>query len=377
LIVGGLANIYWLGTKELRSLLHDKVMLLLVVYAFTFVVYSMATGFAPELKNASIAIVDEDRSQLSGRLVAAFLPPYFRPPEMISADQIDRRMDVGRDTFVIDIPPDFQADVLAGRRPALQVNVDATAVMQAGIGAGYVQQIVSMEVNRFLGRSERETAGPAELVVRMAFNPNLTVSWFTGVMAIINNITMAAVVLAGAAVIREREHGTMDHLMVMPLRSLEIALAKVWANGLVITILASLSLWLVVQKLLGMPVIGSRPLFIAGIMLYLFFATAVGILLGTVARSMPQLGLLFFLVVLPMNLLSGSNTPLESMPRALQTIMSVVPTTHFVALAQGILYRGAGFAIVWPHFLAMAAGGLAVFALALLRFRASAAASVG
>ncbi len=375
--MGSLANIYWLGIKELRSLFHDKVMLLLVIYAFTFVVYNMATGFAPELKNASIAIVDEDRSQLSARLAGAFLGPYFRPPEMIAPGEIDRRLDLGRDTFVVDIPPEFQADVLAGRRPALQVNVDATAVMQAGIGAGYIQQIVSMEVNRFLGRSEGEAAAPAELVVRMAFNPNLTVSWFTGVMAIINNISMAAIVLAGAAVIREREHGTMDHLMVMPLRNLEIALAKVWANGLVITVLASLSLWLVVQNLLGMPVIGSRPLFITCIMLYLFFATAVGVLLGTVARSMPQLGLLFFLVVLPMNLLSGSNTPVESMPPALQTIMSVVPTTHFVALAQGILYRGAGFAIVWPHFLAMAAGGIVVFALALLRFRASAATSVG
>jgi len=372
-----LANIYWLGTKELRSLFHDKVMLFLVIYAFSFAVYSHATGILPELRNASVAIADEDHSQLSGRLAQSFLPPYFQPPRMIAPGEIEHRMNLGIDTFALDIPPDFQADVLAGRRPALQVNVDATAVMQAGIGAGYIEQIVAMEARRFLGKSEQEARLPADLVVRFAFNPNLDTTWFTGVMAIINNITMLAVVLAGAAVIREREHGTLDHLLVMPLRSIEIALAKVWANGLAITVTASLSLWIIVQALLGMPVIGSPWLFIAGIAFYLFFVIAVGILLGTIARSMPQLGLLFFLVVLPMNMLSGSNTPLESMPVVLQWIMSVVPSTHFVALAQAILYRGADFTIVWPHFLAMALGGGVVFAWALWRFRASVIQAVG
>jgi ABC-2 type transport system permease protein len=371
--VESLGNIYWLGLKELRSFAHDRVMLLLVIYAFSFAVYSHATGISPELKNATIAIADEDRSQLSGRLIQALLPPYFQAPRMISPAEMDHRMNLGLDTFALDIPPSFQADVLAGRRPAIQVDVDATAVMQAGIGAAYIEQILATETARFLRRSEQEASAPADLVVRIAFNPNLNVTWFSGVMAIIDNITMLAVVLAGAAVIREREHGTLDHLMVMPLRSVEIALAKVWANGLVITLSASLSLWLVVQTLLAMPVIGSFWLFVAGTVLYLFFVTAVGILLGTVARSMPQLGLLFFLVVLPMNMLSGTFTPLDSMPLGLQWLMGIVPSTHFVALTQAILYRGAGFDLVWRQFLAMAAGGGAVFLLALLRFKASTA----
>ena len=109
----------------------------------------------------------------------------------------------------------------------------------------------------------------------------------------------------------------------------------------------------------------------AGVVLYLFFATAVGIFLGTVARSMPQLGLLFILIVLPMNLLSGANTPLESMPEALQVIMQAVPSTHFVSIAQAILYRGAGLAIVWPRFVAVGGIGMLFFGLALLRFRAA------
>jgi ABC-2 type transport system permease protein len=188
-------------------------------------------------------------------------------------------------------------------------------------------------------------------------------------MGIVTNITMLAIILAGAAIIREREHGTMDHLLVMPLSPFEIAMSKVWANALVITVAVGLSLAIVVRVILGIPVAGSVPLFMLGVALYLFFATAVGILLGTIARSMPQLGLLYMMIALPMNLLSGGNTPMESMPQFLQTIMSVSPSTHFVSFAQAILYRGAGLDVVWPQFLSVTVIGALFLAVAVGRFR--------
>ena len=192
-------------------------------------------------------------------------------------------------------------------------------------------------------------------------------------MGIINNVTMLAIILAGAAIIREREHGTMDHLLVMPLTPFEIVMSKVWADGLVITVAVGLSLYVIIRWMLAIPIAGSIPLFMVGVVIYLFFATAIGIFLGTVARSMPQMGLLFMLVYLPMNMLSGSNTPLESMPPWLATVMQVSPSTHFVLFAQSILYRGAGFGVVWPQFLAVAVVGGLFFGLAILRFRAVAA----
>jgi ABC-2 type transport system permease protein len=140
---------------------------------------------------------------------------------------------------------------------------------------------------------------------------------------------MLAIVLAGAALVREREHGTMDHLLVMPLTPFEIAMSKIWANALVTVVAVALSLYFVVRGLLGIPIAGSVPLFLFGVAIYLFFATAVGLLLGTIARSMPQLGLLYLLVYLPLAMLSGSNTPLESMPPWLATIVQVSPTAHF------------------------------------------------
>jgi ABC-2 type transport system permease protein len=192
-------------------------------------------------------------------------------------------------------------------------------------------------------------------------------------MGIINNVTMLAIILAGAAVIREREHGTMDHLLVMPLTPFEIAMAKVWANGLVITVATAISLYVVVQTLLGVPIAGSIPLFLVGAAIYLFFATAIGIFIGTICRSMPQLGLIFMLLYAPMVILSGSNTPLESMPHWLATAMRASPSTHFVSFAQAILYRGAGFDVVWPNFLFVALVGGVFFGFALLRFRSVAA----
>lgn len=371
-----LGNIFWLGTKELRSFMRDFVLLGLVVYAFSLAVIAQAQNSSQEVHNASIAIVDEDRSELSRRIARAFQPPYFQTPQPIAERDIVPFMNAGRYTFVVDIPPHFERNVRAGRQPAIQLDVDATAMVQAGLGADYAQQIIMTEIDNFLSRAERAPAVPVNLVVRIAFNPNVETAWFTSIMGIINGVTMLAIVLAGAALVREREHGTMDHLLLMPLTPFEIAMSKIWANGLVIVIAVGLSLYFVVRGLLGIPIAGSVPLFLFGVAIYLFFATAVGLLLGTIARSMPQLGLLYLLVYLPLAMLSGSNTPLESMPPWLATIVQVSPTAHFVSFAQAILYRGAGLAVVWPQFVTVALIGGLFLELALLRFRKVTAAAM-
>ncbi len=358
-----------LGIKELRSLWHDKVLLLFVLWAFSFGVYSAATAVTRELHHAAIAVVDEDRSPLSQRIVGAFYGPYFRPPALIGLTEIDPGLDAGRYTFVLDIPPNFQRDVQAGRQPTLQVNIDATQMSQAFIGASYIQNIVMDETNGFVQRRSRDTALPIPLVVRVRFNPNLNGIWFGGVMKIIDHITMLSVILTGAALIREREHGTLEHLLVMPLTPFQIMVAKIWANGAVVLVAAGLSLWLVVRGVLGVPIAGSVTLFLFGAALHLFSSTSLGIFLGTIARSMPQFGLLMILVILPLQLLSGGMTPRESMPGVVQTIMLAAPTTHFVKFAQAILYRGAGLDVVWPQFLAITAIGAVFFLVALTRFR--------
>lgn len=364
-----LSTIFWLATKELRSFFRDWVLFGLVIYSFSLAIIAQAQSNTQELRYASIGVVDEDRSELSRRITRVFMPPYFKTARPVELGEVDHLMNNGQFTFIVDIPPHFERDVLGGRRPALQVAVDATAVMQAGIGAGYMQRIIQTEIDDFVPPRVGSRPSPVDLAIRIAFNPNVTTAWFTSVMGILNSVTMLAIILAGAAVVREREHGTMDHLLAMPVSPFEIAMSKILANGLVITVAVGLSLYLVVSRLLAVPIAGSVPLFMAGVVLYLFFATAVGIFLATIARTMPQLGLLFLLVAIPLNMLSGSNTPLESMPPFLRAIMQASPSTHFVSFAQAILYRGAGFDAIWPQYLAVAAMGCLFLGLALLRFR--------
>jgi ABC-2 type transport system permease protein len=363
-----LRSIFWLGLKEFRSLARDTALVGFILYAFTYAVYGPAKGAPVELRNASVAVVDEDRSVLSARVADALLPPYFRPARRIDISDIDRDMDAGKYTFVVDIPPRFQADVEAGRRPTIQVNVDATAMAQAGRGATYIQNAIGEEVLRFV-HAPQAAQPPVTLVTRAKFNPNLQDSWFLSVSQIINNITMLAIILSGAAVVREREHGTVEHLLVMPLRASDIMLAKIWSSAVVIVLVATASLEVMVRSLLHVPIAGSVMLFMAGSVLYMFSVTSLGIFLATVARSMPQFGLLAFPVFIVLNLLSGGTTPLDSMPQWLQQVMQFSPTAHFVNYSMAILYRGAGLGDVWQHAAVVSAMGLVFFFAALLRFR--------
>ncbi len=366
-----LSNIYRLGIKELRSFVHDRILFILIVWAFSGGIYAATTATSQELHNAPIAVVDEDQSKLSGRIVGAFYGPYFKPPIMISHAEIDHGLDAGIYTFVVNIPPNLEHDIVAGKHPDLQVNIDATRMTQAFIGAGYIQNIVNGEVGEFLKGYRQNTALPIQLTTHVKFNPNLSSAWFGSIMELINNITMLSIILTGAALIREREHGTLEHLLVMPLNAAEIVLAKIWSMGLVVLLAAGLSLHFVVQGALHVPISGSIPLFMCGALLHLFAATSMGVFMGTVARNMPQLGLLMILTILPLHLLSGGVTPRESMPEIVQLIMQAAPTTHFVSLAQAILYRGAGFDVVWPSFLAIIGIGGVFFTLSLALFRKS------
>lgn len=364
-----LANIWNLGLKELRSLWGDKVLMVFVLLAFTLIVYTAGSAGSMELNNAPVAVVDEDQTILSRRIMQSFQQPWFLKPDLIRYDQIDTMLDRGSHTFVLVIPEGFERDVRKGDVVSVQLNIDATRMTQAFIGANYIQSFVMTEVAEFIEPGSGSTELPVNLVNRVSFNPNLEGSWFGGVMELITEITLISIILTGAALIREREHGTIEHLMVMPLRSYEIMAAKVWANALVVMIAATLSVTVVIQGWLGVPVAGSVPLFLFGALIHLFSTTAIGILIGTVARTMPQFGLLLILIILPLQLLSGGITPRESMPELVQEIMLLAPTTHFVSLAQGILYRGAGIDVVWPQFLALMSIGAVFFGAALVLFR--------
>jgi ABC-2 type transport system permease protein len=363
-------HIIQLGIKELLSLARDPVLLFLIVYSFTFSVYTPAKSAVMDVINASIAVVDEDHSTVSRQIRDALLPPLFLPAAVIPFGEINQAMDEGKYTFVIDIPPKFQRDLTKGATPTVEVITDATAMSQAGRGPSYIQKIINAEAESFwAGKGKRENQDLVRLVTRARFNPNMQQSWFVAINQIINNISVLAIFLTGAAVLREREHGTIEHLLVMPLSPYELMFAKIWANGLVVVVAVMFSLFLIVKGAIGVPIAGSIPLFLGGLVIYLFSVTALGVMLSTLVRSMPQFGLLAFPVFIVMSLLSGGQTPLESMPIALQRFMQFVPSTHFVSFSQAVLFRNATPAMVWPDMTKMLLIGAAYTMFTLSRFR--------
>lgn len=363
------ANIYNLGVKELISLVRDGILIVLILYAFTLDIYFAANSLPETLHKAPLSIVDEDHSQLSKRIIDAFYLPYFTSPTLTTLDKIDDRLNAGLDTFSIIIPTKFEKDVLGGRKPVIQLNVDATRVSQALTGNEQIQQIITGEVVTYLQGHRSNKQLQIDIPVRIMFNPELNESWYGGVMELINVITMLSIILTGAALIREREHGTVEHLLVMPVTPFEIMVSKIWSMAAVVLVATLFSLIFIIQFWIAMPIQGSLFLFMVGTLFFLYATTSLAIFLATFARSMPQFALLMILTILPMQILSGSVTPRESMPEWLQRIMLLTPNTHFVLLAQAILYRGAGLRVVWPQLLSLLLIGSFLFSISLARFR--------
>jgi ABC-2 type transport system permease protein len=362
-------TVFQLSIKELWSLWRDPAMLILIVYVFTLNIYTAATAVPETLHNAPIAFVDHDQSQLSRRVIDAFVPPYFLTPEIIEHHQVNEALDTGLFTFVVTIPPNFEKEASKGLTPDIQVNVDATRISQAFTGNGYITEIINDEVGAYLRGYKSETVLPVELVLRARFNPALESYWFGSVMELISAVTMIAIILSGAALIREKERGTIEHLLAMPVSNSEIMLSKILATSLVVWLATLMSVYLIIMGALDVPISGDIRLFMAAVALQLFAVSSMGIFMATIARSMPQFGLLLILVLLPLQLLSGGTTPRESMPDFIQYIMLLMPNTHFVMASQSVLYRSAGITVIYPQLIALFLIGCAFYFIAFKRFK--------
>ena len=363
-------NILALSAKELRSLFSDTVLVVLIVFAFTALVHSAATGINNDVNNASVGVIDADQSVLSHRILDALQQPHFQKPVPVQREEVEELLDKGKLMFVLEFPPHFQRDVEMGREPKVQLLTDATNMAQAGLGQSYIGHIFQNELVDFLKQKDLiDEMTPVKSVATLVFNPNATDMWPAAVMEVDNMITMITLVLVGAAVIRERERGTIEHLLVMPVNSAEIVLAKIIANGLVICTIALLSMHFMVGGLLQVPLLGSLALFALGAGLFMFSIASLAVMLATLAPTMPQYSLLMMPVYIIALMFSGSSSPRSNMPETAQWISEYWPTTQFMTFAQNILLRGAGFEVVWPQMVAMIISGALFLGFALFRFR--------
>jgi ABC-2 type transport system permease protein len=364
-------HIYRLGLKELISFRYDYVLVVMVIYSFTVMVIVPSKGTGLQVHNSSVAFVDEDRSPLSERIIDAIQLPYFQKPKAITFHDINQVLDRGEYIFVLYIPSGFQKDVLAGKSPEVSIDVDATAIGHAKLGTTYLTRIINDEINTFVLRSPKLPNLPFQLITRVLYNQNRESSWFMSVVFLINMITLLSIILPAAALIKEKERGTVEHLLVMPLVPVEITIAKVWANSFIVVVGAMFSLFFSVKWIVGSPIQGSTFLFFIGTIFFLYATTELGVFLATIAKNQPQAGLLSMPIVVPMTILSGGITPIESMPRFLQIALQFAPTTHYMEFCARVLFRDAGISVVWPQLAAMAAIGTVLFIGAMIRFRAT------
>jgi ABC-2 type transport system permease protein len=362
--------------KEVLQFLRDPILMLILVYAFILGVRNAGTSVSMQIEHAPIAFIDNDRSQASRELIYSFQEPWFANRGVISgAREGQRLLDSGKVMAVLDIPPQFEQNLLQGDAESVQLQLDTSNSSIAEIVEGYVTSVVAPIAQsyglRSLGIAPSSSNLPPGIndVHRIWFNPNVLDSWFQSVCQLIQVITMLALLLPAAAMVREKERGTIEQLTVSPLSPLQIILPKVISMTIAIIIGCCLSLFIVIGPMFHVPMKGSLLLFFVITAIYVFSMTGIGVFIASISRNLAQVGLLSIMLMTPMIYLSGKFTPPEAMPGALLAVMYIQPTYYYLNIVFGILLKGAGLQILWQQILIMTTLGAVIFIAAMRQFK--------
>ena len=363
--------------KELLQLLRDPVLLVFVLYAFTADIYNAASGVSFQLNNAALVLSDSDRTAASRELAARFMPPEFRwAGAMTHPEQGQQMLDDGKAMAVLDIPPGFGAALARGDGTAVQMQIDASNSVQGFLAAVDATQIIArygleQSASRLgVDLSSGLSTGPVfSNHTRVWFNPNQNDAWFMGISELLNVVTLFSMLLPAAAMVREKERGTIEQLLVSPLSPLQIMLPKIIAMVAVILGGTALGLFGVLIPVFSIPVAGSLLLFFALTTVYVSTLAGIGIGIATVTRNMAQAGMMVILILAPMMFLSGAWTPPEAMPAVMRWGMYVSPLYYYINASYGILMKGAGITVLWPMFAGIVVLGLLVRSVTMLRFK--------
>ncbi len=363
--------------KELKQLWRDRALFGFVVYVFTLNIVIAAGGASFELNRVPVIVHDADRSQAARDLTYRFQPPYFSlRGEVGSASQAMDMLDREQARVLIEVPHGFAETLREGTQPAtVQLLVDASHANSGYLAASYAASI-SGEFGAEWSRRSLARAGVdpdgiprIESRVRLWHNEDLNEPWFHTIAELTTMMTVMCILLPAAALVREKERGTIEQLLVSPLSALQVMLAKVLAMMVVMFAGVAVAFFGIMQPIYDVPAKGSLVLLFALTGLYAFTNAGLGLAAATFARNSGQTGLLVMLIVMPIVTLSGTWTPFESMPRWLQLAMTLSPLRHFVDIIYSILLRGAGLSVLWDSVLAMAGLGAVLFTLGLMRFR--------
>lgn len=366
-----------LAIKELKQLWRDRGLFGFVIYVFTLNIVLAAGGASFELNHVPVIVHDADHSDAARDLTYRFQPPYFSlQGEVGTAQQAMDMLDREQARVLIDIPHGFAETLREGTQPAtVQLLVDASHANSGYLAASYAAAITggfgAEWSQRSLARAGVDPTGIPHIEnrIRLWHNADLNEPWFQTIAELTTMMTVMCILLPAAALVREKERGTIEQLLVSPLSALQVMLAKVLAMEAVMLLGVAVALFGIMQPLYHVPARGSLGLLFVLTALYAFTNAGLGLVAATFARNSGQTGLLILLIVMPIITLSGTWTPFESMPGWLRAAMTLSPLRHFVDIVYSILLRGAGLNVLWDSVLAMTALGAVLFAIGLARFR--------
>ena len=367
-----LAALTW---KEILQLSRDVPLLLFLVYSFSLSVLVSGAGITMQLTNAELLVHDADQSPSSRELIHRFQPPYFALTGAISDPRQGlRQLDQGRAMLLLEIPPRFHEALMSGARTAVQLLVDTTNAPQGLSAAAYSVRIASL-FGAETGLASAGLSGVTATVPivssahRVWFNPTQDERWFQSISHILRMITLFAVLLPAAALVREKERGTVEQLLVSPLSPFQIMFSKVLAMSGVILLATALALYGVLHPVFHVPMKGSAGLFFLLTALHVFTTAGFGLVAATLAKNQAQVAMMTLFVVGPMLLLSGITSPYESMPAWVQAIMTFSPLRYYIDITYGVMLKGAGLELLWRPVGAMLLLGGILFGSGMWRFR--------
>ncbi len=365
-----LASPFWpMLRKEFVQMRRDRLTLGLMIGVPA--IQLMLFGFAiqTEVRNLPTIVLDESRSSESRALIAAIenTGNFRLHGTAASRDEIHRRIVNGEVAAAVIIPPGYNDDIKHGRTAAAQVIVDAADPLASSAAIGGASQAGSARSQALLGE-EFKVEPPVRISVRPWFNPTLRSSVYIvpGIIGVLLSMTM--VVITSVAVVRERERGTLEQLIVTPISRTGLLLGKIVPFMLVGYVQITLIL-LLGRLVFHVPMLGSLPLLYAVALPFIFASLAIGILLSTLVQTQAQAMQMGFLFLLPNILLSGFMFPREAMPEAAQWLGAALPLTYFLQVLRGVLLKAAGPEAVWRQALVLTGFAFGVAAVAVGRFR--------
>jgi len=360
--------VWQLFKKEFQHIIRDKGLVIFILYAFTLDIYMAAKGFVLIPEMVSIHVYDEDRSAESRELIHRIQPPAFQRPVVIEdRGQIDHLLNESKIVLALIIPDGFGRDIHRSTAE-LQVLVDGTQSTAAYLSSAYLNSIIQRYSDEVMPM-DLKGMPRIEARSRIYFNPDARDEIFEGINEFFMVITLIGMILPAAILIREREYGTIEQIMLSPLNIWRLLLMKITATTLFLQVMIMFSYIFILRFWLGFALKGTILEFLILSLIYSIATTGISFVMASIGKRLSEIGMLTIAIFAPMLLLSGGWVPPEALPGWLRSLTVLSPLKHFISLGIGLLIRGAQFRLLLSGIIKLLLLGLIMLVTGIIMYK--------